>query len=206
MSPAASSRRVTIGVDIGTTAVKAVAADENGRVVAGTRIPHQLRIPAPDRLEHDADEAWRHGPLAAMRELARPDAVAVAVVAMVPSLTAVDSAGRPITPGLLYGDSRGRTGAAGEFLSGEAAEFLRWTAHEAPEAAGYWPAPAVANRALAGEAVIDIATASTAYPLFDGNGWSEAACAERGASANRMPRVEMIGSAVGQVPGTDTVL
>ena len=107
-----SPEPVTIGIDIGTTAVKAVAADGDGRVVARTRIPHQLRIPAPDRLEHDADEAWRLGPLAAVRELARPGAKAVAVSAMVPSLTAVDSGGKPITPGLLYGDSRGRTAAA----------------------------------------------------------------------------------------------
>ena len=75
--------------------------------MARTRIPHQLRVPAPDRLEHDADEAWRRGPLAALAELGRPDAAAVAVTAMVPSLTAVDDEGRPLTPGLLYGDSRG---------------------------------------------------------------------------------------------------
>ena len=30
------------------------------------------RVPAPDRLEHDADEAWRQGPLAALAELAAP--------------------------------------------------------------------------------------------------------------------------------------
>ena len=102
-----SAKEVTIGIDIGTTAVKAVAADEDGHVVARTRIPHQLCVPAPDRLEHDADAAWRRGPLAALAELARPDAKAVAVTAMVPSLTAVDDVGRPLTPGLLYGDSRG---------------------------------------------------------------------------------------------------
>ena len=50
-----SREEVTIGIDIGTTAVKAVAADEHGQVVARTRIPHQLRVPAPDNLEHDAD-------------------------------------------------------------------------------------------------------------------------------------------------------
>ncbi|MGC2799296.1 MAG: FGGY family carbohydrate kinase, partial [Mycobacterium sp.] len=99
-----SGKGVTIGIDIGTTAVKAVAADADGRVVARARIPHELRVPTPDRLEHNADEAWRQGPLAALNELARPDALAVAVSAMVPSLTAVDSGGRPITPGLLYGD------------------------------------------------------------------------------------------------------
>ena len=81
-------------------------------MVARARIPHELRVPAPDRLEHNADEAWRRGPLAALEQLARPDARAVAVCAMVPSLTAVDAGGRPITPGLLYGDGRGRVPGA----------------------------------------------------------------------------------------------
>ncbi|OBA74968.1 xylulose kinase [Mycobacterium sp. 1554424.7] len=200
---------VTIGIDIGTTAVKAVAADADGRVTARVRIPHELRVPAPDRLEHDADEAWRRGPLAALAQLDRPDAAAVAVSAMVPSLTAVDAAGRPLTPGLLYGDGRGRVpGGDNKLLPalGEAGEFLRWTAAEAPGAAGYWPAPAVANHALAGAAVMDIATAATAFPLFDGTGWDPAACAERGAAVEQMPRVETIGTAAGQVAGTGALL
>lgn len=204
-----SRKEVTIGIDIGTTAVKAVAADEHGRVVARTRIPHQLRVPEPDKLEHDADEAWRHGAVAALEQLDRSDACAVAVSAMVPSMTAVDRDGVPLTPGLLYGDSRGRvaTPAAGMgFMIGEAAEFLRWTAREAPDAAGYWPAPAVANYALGGEAVIDFATAFTTLPLFDGTGWNAAECADCGASADRMPRVEAPGAAVGTVRGGEAVL
>jgi xylulokinase len=204
-----SRNELTIGIDIGTTAVKAVAADEDGRVAAWTRIPHQLRVPTPDRLEHDADEAWRQGPLTALDRLARPDVRAVAVSAMVPSLTAVDSGGHPITPGLLYGDSRGRVAGADSdqpFPVGEAAEFLRWTAAQAPNAAGYWPAPAVANYALAGEAVVDFPTAYTTLPLFDGNGWSVEACAERGATVDRMPRVEATGTAAGRVRDTDAVL
>jgi xylulokinase len=137
---------------------------------------------------------------------------AVAVSAMVPSLTAVDAAGRALTPGLLYGDERGRpSGTLKEPAQplpalGEAAEFLRWTAAEAPDAAGYWPAPAVANHALAGEAVIDFATAATAFPLFDGTGWNPAACADCGATVEQLPRVETIGAAAGQVRGTGAVL
>jgi xylulokinase len=202
-----SAKDVTIGIDIGTTAVKAVAADEDGRVTARARIPHQLRVPASDRLEHDADEAWRRGPLTALADLARPDAKAVAVTAMVPSLTAVDSAGTPLTPGLLYGDSRGRTAAVPDtkFLTGEAVEFLRWTAREAPDAQGYWPAMAVANNALAGAAVIDNATAGTTYPLFDGT-WSETVCAECGVTADSMPDVRAAGAAAGEVRGTNAVL
>jgi len=203
-----SREEVTIGIDIGSTAVKAVAADADGRVVARARIPHELRVPTPDRLEHNADEAWRLGPLAALEHLAWPDASAVAVSAMVPSLTAVDSDGHPITPGLLYGDSRGRgvgtdaQGTGGPLPPGEAAEFVRWTAAQAPDAAGYWPAPAVANYALAGEAVIDFPTAYTALPLFDGGGWNAQACAERGATVDQMPRVEAPGVAAGRLRAT----
>lgn len=204
-----SRKEVTLGIDVGTTAVKAVAADEDGRVTARARIPHRLRVPAPDRLEHDADEAWRQGPLTALDRLARPDARAVAVSAMVPSLTAVDSGGRPITPGLLYGDGRGRVPVAADAAlppAGETAEFLRWTAAQAPEAAGYWPAPAVANHALAGDAVIDFASAYTTAPLFDGTGWSAPALAECGATVDHMPRVDAPGAAAGPVCGGDTVL
>jgi sugar (pentulose or hexulose) kinase len=204
-----SREGVTIGIDVGSTSVKAVAADADGRVTARVRIGHRLRVPAPDRLEHDADEAWRRGPLAALDRLGCRDARAVAVSAMVPSLTAVDATGVPVTSGLLYGDARGRgPGTANQPLPavGEAAAFLRWTATRAPGAAGYWPAPAVANHALAGEAVVDFATAATTFPLFDGTGWNAAACAERGATVEQMPRVKTIGAAVGRLRQAGAVL
>jgi xylulokinase len=196
---------VTIGIDIGSTAVKAVAADGDGHVMSRVRIPHQLRVPAPDLLEHDADEAWRRGALAALHELGCPDARAVAVSALVPSLAAVNSVGRPITPGLLYGDARGRTPGGPPQATqplpvvGEAAQFLRWTVSQAPDAAGYWAAPAVANYALAGEAVIDVATAAAAFPLFDGTGWSPTACASYGATVEQLPRVDTIGAVGGEL-------
>jgi xylulokinase len=209
---AVSGKAVTIGIDIGTTAVKAVAADEDGRVLSRARMPHRLRVPAPDRLEHDADEAWRQGPLAALGRLGRPDARAVAVSAMVPSLTAVDAAGRPVTPGLLYGDGRGRVRRDPDHALpvglpvGEVTGFLRWTARQAPDAAGYWPAQAVANHALAGESVLDLGTALTAFPLFDGSAWSAEVCADCAVPIDRMPRVAMTGTAAGHVRDTDALL
>ena len=151
MSKAASE--ITVGIDIGTTSVKAVAADADGNVVASSRVPHRILVTAPDRLEHDADEAWRKGPEAALAELGDVgrEARGVSVAAMVPSLTAVDAAGIPRTPGLLYGDARGGTGGSGNpAQSGEFVGFLRWTAEQYPDAAGFWPAQAVANRALGG--------------------------------------------------------
>lgn len=47
-------REVTVGIDIGTSAVKVVAADGDGNVVASARVPHDSLVDSPGRLEHDA--------------------------------------------------------------------------------------------------------------------------------------------------------
>jgi xylulokinase len=196
---------VTVGIDIGTSSVKVVAADGDGSVVATARVPHRFRVPSAGRFEHDADEAWRRGPQTALAELGDVGAVGVSVAAMVPSLTAVDAAGVPVTPGLLYGDERGRHGArAGHPAeSGELLAFLRWTVGEAPDAAGYWHAQAVANHALAGEAVLDTTTAATAFPLFDWTGWDPKLAGEVGVRAEQLPTLAPTGAACGRVGGAD---
>ncbi len=110
----ASPRTVTVGVDVGTTSVKAVAVDEEGVVVARSRVPHQVVAPEADILRHDAKRAWRAGPKKAFEQVtAELDAhghrlAGVTVSSMVPSLTAVGRQGVPVLPGLLYGDTGGR--------------------------------------------------------------------------------------------------
>ncbi len=191
-----------MGVDIGTSSVKAVAADGEGRVVARSRIPHLFAVPAPLRFEHDATLAWRDGPRAALAALGAAEPRGVSTAAMVPSLCAVGARGVPCSPGLLYGDERGYTGSKGNpSESGELAQFLRWTAGACPDAAGYWPAQAVANHAIAGEGVISTTTAATAVPLFDWVGWDSSRLAEVGARPEQMPRVAPSGSAAGVVDG-----
>jgi xylulokinase len=199
---------LTVGIDIGTTSVKGVVVDGNGTIVDRVRVPHPVNVPAPERFEHDANRAWRSGPRRAFARLARHRPRAVAVATMVPSLTAVDRKGRALTPGLLYGDGRGRDGVERSDASdaGEVVGFLRWTAGAAPGAFGYWPAPAVANFALAGEAVVDIGTAFTSAPLFGGSGWDASVAASCGVDAGRLPRIEMMGTAAGQVRGSAAVL
>ena len=182
---------VTVGIDIGTTAVKAVAVTDGGRILARTRRPHELRTPAPGLLEHDAARAWHAGPLAAWEEVRRAgDPRAVCVAAMVPSLTAVDRRGVPFGPGLLYGDARGQAIAGLPPVGNEEwVGFLRHLAALHPTAAGFWPAQTVANHALAGEAALDTATAMTALPLLGGAGWDEALCNEIGARLEQLPRL-----------------
>ncbi len=99
----------TVGVDVGTTAVKAVAVDAGGEVVARARVPHAVRSPSADRLEHDVARAWQRGPRKAFTEVSsrlEGPAAGVVVTSMVPSITAVDRRARPLLPGLLYGDVR----------------------------------------------------------------------------------------------------
>src|SRR5436305_7355564 len=198
MTPA-SHKELAVGIDIGATSVKPVAADPDGTVVARARVPHKIVIPEADKFEHDADEAWRRGPRDALAALKVDDVAAISVTGMVPSLCAVDREGVPRTPGLIYGDKRGRTGSGADPSgSGETAAFLRWIVEQAPDAFGYWPAQAVANYALSGEASLDTATAFSAYPLFDGNVWDEAQLAEVGARADQVPPVHVNVAPVGK--------
>ena len=197
------SNGTTIGLDIGTTSVKALVVDGAGEVVARARVPHSLRIPEPDLMEHDAAEAWQRGPVAAMAELgdAAGSAEAVAIAAMVPSVAAVDPSGTPYTPGLLYGDRRGRTEKAGlnPAASGEMLEMLRWTATTAPEARGYWPAQAVAAVALGGPPVVDLGIAAAHYPVFSGTGWDAEQAASYGVRTDQLPEFVMTGEPAGKV-------
>lgn len=200
---------VTVGIDIGTTSVKAVAVDRAGVIVDRVRIPHPVRVPAADRFEHDADRAWRRGPVRALRALLGSDPAAVAMSTMVPSLTAVDRRGRSLTAGLLYGDGRGRPpgiNRRADSDEGEVLGFLQWTAAEEPDAFGYWPAPAVANYALGGRGAIDFGTGYTSMPLFDGQNWDAAVCEKYGARVAQLPEIVMTGTEIGRVTGTDIML
>ena len=84
-------RDVTVGLDIGTTSVKGLAVDDDGHVLAQVR----CRAPDPDAVptvSHDANRAWRDGVRQAWRQVSSGlHPVGVNVVAMVPSLAAVDA-------------------------------------------------------------------------------------------------------------------
>lgn len=206
---------VTVGIDIGTTSVKALAVSEQGQVLARARVPHRIIHTSADHMEHSAQAAWRRGPIRAfslVREalVSSSDATGPAYIAgigvagMVPSLTAVDRRGIPRTPGLLYGDARGRQpadaprpdqGQAGTMPDAEG--FLRWTAHQMPEAFGYWPAQAVANHALTGQGSIDTAVASTLGDLHQGGRWNDTLLASCAVRPDQMPQVVLTGQPAG---------
>lgn len=192
---------VSVGIDIGTTSVKAVAVTPDGTIVARTRIPHELRAPDADTFEHDATAAWVDGVLAAWAAVAADRHVDAAMVsAMVPSLCGVDERGRPVTPGLLYGDGRGRTDHEGMAGMGESLGFAAALAHQ-PGVAALWPAQAVANHALCGAGTIDTSTAMTMTPLFTGTGWDADHLDRIGLTDDRLPDFVVGGTTIGTRDG-----
>jgi xylulokinase len=220
-----SNRRgtVTVGVDIGTTSVKALAVDEKGEVLASSRVPHRIVAPEPDQLRHDAKKAWHTGPKKAYDELLEQliaegngDVSGVTVASMVPSLTAVNRRGVPVLPGLLYGDIEGRShhqmraedGSAKRLPPGAMVDtegFMAWAVEMAPKAAGYWPCQAVATHALSGVPAIDGAVTSSLGALHSWGKWNSSLLETIGVSDSQLPIVVPMAEAGGMLPGSDTV-
>jgi len=100
---------MVLGVDVGTTSVKALLLDEEGRVVAEAEHPHSLRSPRPGFAEEDPEDWWQ-GLLATVRALLAgrdPKALrALGLSGMVPALVLQDEKGRPLRPSLQQNDAR----------------------------------------------------------------------------------------------------
>ncbi len=209
-SPGGDGGPVTVGVDVGTTSVKAVAVDGEGHVVARSRVAHRIVVPEAEQLEHDARRAWRQGPRRAFAEVVSQLSVpvaGVAVSAMVPSTTAVDRRGVPFLPGILYGDKRTRFEASGATAGmPDARGFLRWAAETAPSAAGYWPCQAVATYALCGVPAMDSVTSIVYGDLRGPEGWRPEALAALGVRPDQMPVVVEMGEPAGTNPETGAVV
>jgi xylulokinase len=213
MSP--HSNAVTVGVDVGTTSVKALAVDEQGNVVARSRVPHAVVAPEADVLRHDAKKAWWSGPRKAYQEvtaeLGDRQVAAVTVASMVPSLTAVNRRGVPVLPGLLYGDREGRVvpAAEGGLLPGampDAEGFLGWAHNQVPDARGYWPCQAVATHALSGLPAIDTAVTASLGSLHMLGTWNRDLLASVGVDEAQLPMVVPMGVAAGTLPESDTIV
>ncbi|MGH9304352.1 MAG: xylulokinase [Acidimicrobiales bacterium] len=200
------SRELTVGIDIGSSALKALAADGQGRVVAKVRLANRLGLPSSEQMEHDAVRAWRRAPRRALHLLEKEGVIsprAVCVAGIVPSIAAVDDRGVPCCPGLLYGDTRGAVPPKLTSLPvGRAPELLRQASSGCPGAAGYWPVQAVANKALSGVGAIDVTTAIAMTPLFNGASWDASVCAGAGAEPAQLPEIAGLGEPIAKSDGT----
>lgn len=193
---------VTVGLDVGTTSVKAVAVDPDGEVVARARVPHRLYAASVDELRHDAGRAWRSGPRKALKALGDVKPVALSVTGMVPSLAAIGPRGVPLSPGLLYGDATGRgASTVGGPPVGDGAGFLRALAAEHPDARGYWPAQTTALASLGGPPVLANMVSYVLGSLAVGGSWNASVLDSCGVSPEQLPRIVPDQQPVGEVDG-----
>ena len=183
-----------VGLDVGTSAVKGVAIDEEGRVLATASAEYPLSRPQPGWSEQDPEDWWH----ATEDVLGRLPDGPVGLSGQMHGLVVLDSELRVLRPAILWNDQRtaaecaeieGRIGlrqllelTGNRALTGFTAPKLLWLRRHEPELYGrihhvLLPKDYVRLR-LSGELAADVADASGTL-LFDvgRRTWSEEVCA-----------------------------
>jgi gluconokinase len=110
------SRDLVIGLDVGTTACKALAVSREGRVEASAAGEYPLHTPQPGFAEQDVHEIWQ-GVCGALRALCAKIEVGrlagIALSGAMHSLLPVDGSGNPLARAMTWADLRA-VDAAGE--------------------------------------------------------------------------------------------
>lgn len=98
-----------IGVDIGTSSVKAIAVAPDGRLLADSWVEHPMHRPRPGWAENDADD-WFDGATEAIRRLlggcAPAGARGIAFVSQRDPMVLLDEHMRPLAPAISWTDRR----------------------------------------------------------------------------------------------------
>jgi xylulokinase len=182
---------LVLGIDVGTSATKAVLVDADGSMVDSARAEHGFEQPRAGYAEQDAETIWWGDTVQVARELLRErpgEPAAVCVSGIGPCALIGDEAGRPLHPAILYGiDSRASAeidelneelGAeeildvCGSPLTSQAVgPKLRWLGKGDRELLGssrrlLMPSSLAVLR-LTGEYVLDHHSASQCDPLYD---------------------------------------
>lgn len=126
-----------VGVDVGSTVVKAVRFDVRGRArgLGAGRVP--VHHATGGVLERDAGAVWRAAGRA-IREAVGGHAAAVAAVGITGcgnGAVFLDSAGRPLCSGILSGDTRATAFLRRGEYAGQTAVLLRWLRAQKPRLA-----------------------------------------------------------------------
>jgi xylulokinase len=214
-----------VGIDIGSSAVKAVAYRESGSVLARAHEAAPSLHPAPGHWEIDADEVWRATVrvvrrLAASPRLRRDPPAAVAVSASGRESFPARADGGALGPCLRTADSRRPEADAASVLPRSRERWIRACGHvpdhmDPTNRLLWWrqTAPRTLERArwflgwhelaslrLAGRPVVDPALAS-GFLLFDlaGGGWSADRLAALDLDGRLLPEIVPWGTPLGRV-------
>lgn len=101
--------RYLVGVDSGTTGIKAVLFDLDGNEVARHGLPLTASCPTEDRFEEDADEIWekcRRCVAAVTAGVGRAEVVGLGITAQGDGLWLFDEDMHPVRPGCCFCDGR----------------------------------------------------------------------------------------------------
>jgi xylulokinase len=212
-----------VGLDVGTTGVKALAISPDGDVLARAEETYDLSTPQPGWSEQDPEDWWQ----AAQRALARlgGETTAIGLSGQMHGLVVLDAADRVLRPAILWNDQRTEAECAeieervglsrliqltgNRALTGFTAPKLLWLRRHEPDtyariAHVLLPKDYVRLR-LTGEHAIDVADASGTL-LFDvaGRRWSEAMIEALELDASWLPRSlespEMSGTTAAGIP------
>ena len=97
------SEKLVVGIDVGTSGLKAVALSESGAVVARAERSYPLSTPQPGWSEQDPDH-WLAAARDALAELPEPDGLGFS--GQMHGLVSLDAAGDVIRPAILWNDGR----------------------------------------------------------------------------------------------------
>jgi xylulokinase len=210
-----------LGIDIGTSGVKAIIVDESDREIASAVAPLAVQRPQPLWAEQDP-EAWWGATCAALDALAAQgpermgQVVAIGLSGQMLGVTLLDAADRPIRPALLWNDGRATAECAA--LREEVADFIDLTGASpmpgfpAPKLlwlARHEPQAIVRTRRvlltkdyvrlrLTGEAVSDLADGSATLLMETEAGrWSARLAEVCGISTDHLPRLVESGAVGG---------
>jgi len=208
-----SATDAVLGVDVGTTAVKAAVVAADGRVLGTGSAEYPTHYPRPGWVEQDPEDWWRAacGAIqAALADGGRRDMAAVCVSAQAPTLLPLDSRGRPLRRALIWMDRRAEAeaerlrGTLGEELVRRVtgnridpyyvAPKLLWFREHEPElharARAYVQATGYVVHRLTGELTLDREHASLlSLRDLERETWSERLCEAVGVTPELFPRL-----------------
>ncbi len=103
------TKRLLAGVDVGTSGVKCIIADEDGQVLASSTQEYPLSTPRPGWAEQNPADWWE-GTAKGLREIVakvdRDALVGLSMSGQMHGLVALDAAGSVIRPAMLWCDQR----------------------------------------------------------------------------------------------------
>ena len=101
--------KALLGLDLGTSAVKALIVDDRGRVLGRGGAEHPISQPAPGAAEQNPDDWWRATKTAVQRALVEANSVQVAAIGLTGQMhgtVLLDAGGNPVMPAITWADTR----------------------------------------------------------------------------------------------------